>query len=37
MHPEGSFVSLQQPATGPYPKPDESSQRLLILFLDGSF
>jgi hypothetical protein len=25
MEPEGSLPCLQEPATGPYPKPDESS------------
>jgi len=37
MDPEGSFVSSQQPATAPYPKPDESSPRLPILFLEDPF
>jgi len=27
METEGSFLFSQQPATGPYPKPDESSPR----------
>jgi len=28
MEPEGSLPSPQQPATGPYPEPDESSPQL---------
>jgi hypothetical protein len=32
MKPEGSLSCSQQPATGPYPKPDASSPHLPILF-----
>jgi hypothetical protein len=33
MEPEGSLPCLQEPATGPCPKQDESSPYLYILFL----
>jgi hypothetical protein len=32
MEPEGSLPSLQEPATGPYPEPDESIPRLPLSF-----
>jgi hypothetical protein len=32
MEPEGSLPCSQQPATGPYPEPEDSSPYLLILF-----
>jgi hypothetical protein len=32
MEPEGSLPRSQQPATGPYPKPDASTQHLLPYF-----
>jgi hypothetical protein len=32
MEPEGLLLCLQDPATGPYPEPDESSTHLLTLF-----
>jgi hypothetical protein len=32
MAPEGSLPYSQQPATGPYPEPDESSSHLSTLF-----
>jgi hypothetical protein len=31
MQPEGSLPCTQQPATGPYPEPDESSQHFPTL------
>jgi hypothetical protein len=33
MEPEGLLPSSQQPATGPYSDPDESSPHLPTLFL----
>jgi hypothetical protein len=33
MVPEGSLPCSQEPSTGPYPKPDESSPHHSILFL----
>jgi hypothetical protein len=33
MEPEVSLLCLQDPSTGPYPKPDESSEHHPILFL----
>jgi len=33
MYLEGSLPSPQQPATGPYPEPDESNPHFLTLFL----
>jgi hypothetical protein len=32
MEPEGSLPCSQEPAIGPYPKPDESSPQLPTLF-----
>jgi hypothetical protein len=33
MEPEDSLLSSQEPATHPYPKPDENSPYHSILFL----
>jgi hypothetical protein len=32
MEPEGSLLSSQEPAIGPYPEPDESIPQLPTLF-----
>jgi len=37
MEPTGSLLCSQQPATGPYSEPDESSPYFPILFPQGSF
>jgi hypothetical protein len=33
MEPEGSLLCLQEPSTGPYPEPDQSSSYHRNLFL----
>jgi hypothetical protein len=37
MEPGGSVTYSQDPATGPYPEPDESSLYLPITFLEDQF
>jgi hypothetical protein len=37
MTPEGLILCFQEPATGPYPEPDESSPHYHILFYWDSF
>jgi hypothetical protein len=37
MEPEVSLPYSQEPATGPYPEPDESSLYLPILYLQDPF
>jgi hypothetical protein len=37
MKAEDSLPRSQQPATGPYPEPDESSSHPHMLFISGSF
>jgi len=37
MEPEGSSPHSQEPATCPYPEPDQSSPRLSILLLEDPF
>jgi hypothetical protein len=37
MEPEVSLQCLEQPATGPYPEPDQSSRYHHILLLQDSF
>jgi hypothetical protein len=37
MEPEGSLLCSQEPATGPYPEPDESGSQSSILFLNYPF
>jgi hypothetical protein len=32
MEPEGSLLCSQEPTTGPYPEPDESSPQFPTLF-----
>jgi hypothetical protein len=36
MEAEGSFPSPQEPSTGPYPEPDESSPHHPILSLEDN-
>jgi hypothetical protein len=36
MEPESSLSSSQEPSTGPYPEPDQSSQYHPFLFLCGA-
>jgi hypothetical protein len=37
MKPEGSLLFSQEPATGPYPKPDEATPYAHILFVSDPF
>jgi hypothetical protein len=37
MEPEVSLPCSQQPATGPYPEPDESSLHITTLFHQDPF
>jgi hypothetical protein len=37
MEPEGSLLYLQEPTTGSYPKPVDSSPQLPTLFLSYPF
>jgi hypothetical protein len=37
MEPEDSLLCSQEPVTGPYPEPDESSTYNLILFHQDPF
>jgi hypothetical protein len=37
MEPEGSLLCSQQPATVPYPEPDESSPHPPTIFPQDSF
>jgi hypothetical protein len=36
MEPDGSLPSSEEPATAPYPKPDQSSPYHPLLFVDSS-
>jgi hypothetical protein len=37
MEPEGSLLWSQEPATGPYPEPDQFIPYHFILFLQDTF